>query len=112
MQHTLGESSPLPRGYEMLPWCTVEPHACGRKDDEDEADDEDGEETKRIQERYGCRKRGKKRKTNGMVKTRLTKRPMKQRRMMVMGSMKVKTKAKDGDADDFFVLTLSNRFPI
>ena len=78
----------------------------------DEADDEDGEETKRIQERYGCRKRGKKRKTNGMVKTRITKRPMKQRRMMVMGSMKVKTKAKDGDADDLFVLTLSNPLPV
>ena len=72
----------------------------------DEADDEDGEETKRIQERCGCRKRGKKRKTKGMEKTRLTKRTMKQRRMMVKGLMKVKRKAKDGDADDFLVLIM------
>ena len=72
----------------------------------DDADDEDGEETKRIHERCGCRKRGKKRKTKGMEKTRLTKRTMKQRRMMVKGLMKVKRKAKDGDADDFLVLIM------
>ena len=72
----------------------------------DEADDEDGEETKRIQERYGCIKRGKKRKTNGMVKTRLTKRTMKQRRMMVKGAMNVMINAKDRDADFSF----SNNF--
>ena len=70
------------------------------------ADAEDGEETKRIHERCGCRKRGKKRKTKGMEKTRLTKRTMKQRRMMVKGLMKVKRKAKDGDADDFLVLIM------
>ena len=72
----------------------------------DDADDEYGEETKRIHERCGCRKRGKKRKTKGMEKTRLTKRTMKQRRMMVKGLMKVKRKAKDGDADDFLVLIM------
>ena len=48
----------------------------------------------------------KKKKTKGMEKTRLTKRTMKQRRMMVKGLMKVKRKAKYGDADDFLVLIM------
>ena len=48
----------------------------------------------------------KKKKTKGMEKTRLTKRTMKQRRMMVKGLMKVKRKANDGDADDFLVLIM------
>ena len=72
----------------------------------DDADDEDGEETKRIHERCGCRKRGKKRKTDGMEKTRLTKRTMKQRRMTVKETMNVMIKAKDRDADYYF----SNNF--